>query len=50
MVWAAFNRNGPGPLHIVEGLMDSTSYIRILEDNLPPYVRSQKLGRNWIFL
>uniref|UniRef100_A0A1I7XVD6 HTH_Tnp_Tc3_2 domain-containing protein n=1 Tax=Heterorhabditis bacteriophora TaxID=37862 RepID=A0A1I7XVD6_HETBA len=26
MVWAAFNRNGPGSLHIVEGIMDSTSY------------------------
>uniref|UniRef100_A0A1I7WAV5 START domain-containing protein n=1 Tax=Heterorhabditis bacteriophora TaxID=37862 RepID=A0A1I7WAV5_HETBA len=49
MVWAAFNRNGPGPLHIVEGLIDSTSYIRILEDNLLPYARSQRLGRDWIF-
>uniref|UniRef100_A0A1I7XM93 DDE_3 domain-containing protein n=1 Tax=Heterorhabditis bacteriophora TaxID=37862 RepID=A0A1I7XM93_HETBA len=49
MVWAAFNRNGPGPFHIAEGIMDSTSYIRILEDNLLPYVRSQKLGRDWIF-
>uniref|UniRef100_A0A1I7WAA0 DDE_3 domain-containing protein n=1 Tax=Heterorhabditis bacteriophora TaxID=37862 RepID=A0A1I7WAA0_HETBA len=26
MVWAAFNRNGPEPLHIVEAIMDSTSY------------------------
>uniref|UniRef100_A0A1I7WXV7 DDE_3 domain-containing protein n=1 Tax=Heterorhabditis bacteriophora TaxID=37862 RepID=A0A1I7WXV7_HETBA len=50
MVCAAFNRNGPGPLHIVEGIMDSTSYVRILEDNLIPYVRSQRLGRNRIFL
>uniref|UniRef100_A0A1I7XRQ5 DDE_3 domain-containing protein n=1 Tax=Heterorhabditis bacteriophora TaxID=37862 RepID=A0A1I7XRQ5_HETBA len=49
MVWAAFNRNGPGPFHIAEGIMDSTSYIRILEDNLLPYVRSQRLGRDWIF-
>uniref|UniRef100_A0A1I7XBJ4 Transposable element Tcb1 transposase n=2 Tax=Heterorhabditis bacteriophora TaxID=37862 RepID=A0A1I7XBJ4_HETBA len=49
MVWPAFNRNGPGPLHIVEGIMDSTSYVRILENNLLPYVRSQRLGRNWIF-
>uniref|UniRef100_A0A1I7XGG2 DDE_3 domain-containing protein n=1 Tax=Heterorhabditis bacteriophora TaxID=37862 RepID=A0A1I7XGG2_HETBA len=49
MVWAAFNRNGSGPLHIVEGIMDSTSYVRILENNLLPYVRSQRLGRNWIF-
>uniref|UniRef100_A0A1I7XEV3 DDE_3 domain-containing protein n=1 Tax=Heterorhabditis bacteriophora TaxID=37862 RepID=A0A1I7XEV3_HETBA len=49
MVWAAFNRNGPGPLHIAEGIMDSTSYVRILEDNLLPYARSQRLGRNWIF-
>uniref|UniRef100_A0A1I7XBN8 HTH_Tnp_Tc3_1 domain-containing protein n=1 Tax=Heterorhabditis bacteriophora TaxID=37862 RepID=A0A1I7XBN8_HETBA len=48
MVWAAFNRNGPEPLHIVEGIMDSTSYVRILENNLLPYVRSQRLGRNWI--
>uniref|UniRef100_A0A1I7W7L4 DDE_3 domain-containing protein n=1 Tax=Heterorhabditis bacteriophora TaxID=37862 RepID=A0A1I7W7L4_HETBA len=42
-------RNGPGPLHIVEGIMDSTSYVRILENNLLPYVRSQRMGRNWIF-
>uniref|UniRef100_A0A1I7XBU6 HTH_38 domain-containing protein n=1 Tax=Heterorhabditis bacteriophora TaxID=37862 RepID=A0A1I7XBU6_HETBA len=48
-VWAAFNRNEPGPLHIVEGIMDSTSYAKILQDNLLPYVRSQRLGRNWIF-
>uniref|UniRef100_A0A1I7XJL2 HTH_Tnp_Tc3_1 domain-containing protein n=1 Tax=Heterorhabditis bacteriophora TaxID=37862 RepID=A0A1I7XJL2_HETBA len=25
MVWVAFNRNGVGLLHIVEGIMDSTS-------------------------
>uniref|UniRef100_A0A1I7WBI8 HTH_Tnp_Tc3_2 domain-containing protein n=1 Tax=Heterorhabditis bacteriophora TaxID=37862 RepID=A0A1I7WBI8_HETBA len=50
MVWTAFNRNGPGPLHIVEGIMDITSYVRILENNLLPYVRSQRLGRNRIFL
>uniref|UniRef100_A0A1I7XUL6 DDE_3 domain-containing protein n=1 Tax=Heterorhabditis bacteriophora TaxID=37862 RepID=A0A1I7XUL6_HETBA len=43
MVWAAFNRNGSGPLHIAEGIMDSTSYVRILEDNLLPYARSQRL-------
>uniref|UniRef100_A0A1I7XAG9 HTH_Tnp_Tc3_2 domain-containing protein n=1 Tax=Heterorhabditis bacteriophora TaxID=37862 RepID=A0A1I7XAG9_HETBA len=49
MVWAAFNRNGPGPHHIVEGIMDSTSYVRILENNLLPYARSQRFGRNWIF-
>uniref|UniRef100_A0A1I7XSR5 DDE_3 domain-containing protein n=1 Tax=Heterorhabditis bacteriophora TaxID=37862 RepID=A0A1I7XSR5_HETBA len=50
MVWAAFNRNEPGSLHIVEGIMDITSYVRILENNLLPYVRSQRLGRNRIFL
>uniref|UniRef100_A0A1I7X4R4 HTH_38 domain-containing protein n=1 Tax=Heterorhabditis bacteriophora TaxID=37862 RepID=A0A1I7X4R4_HETBA len=49
MVWGAFNRNGPEPLHIVEGIMDSTSYVRILENNLLPYARSQRLDRNWIF-
>uniref|UniRef100_A0A1I7WIJ5 DDE_3 domain-containing protein n=1 Tax=Heterorhabditis bacteriophora TaxID=37862 RepID=A0A1I7WIJ5_HETBA len=49
MVCAVFNRNGPGPLHIVEGIMDSTSYVRILGENILPYVRSQRLGRNWIF-
>uniref|UniRef100_A0A1I7XAQ8 DDE_3 domain-containing protein n=1 Tax=Heterorhabditis bacteriophora TaxID=37862 RepID=A0A1I7XAQ8_HETBA len=49
MVWAAFNRNGSGRLHIVEGIMDSTSYVRILENNLLPYARSQRLGRDWIF-
>uniref|UniRef100_A0A1I7XLR4 HTH_Tnp_Tc3_2 domain-containing protein n=1 Tax=Heterorhabditis bacteriophora TaxID=37862 RepID=A0A1I7XLR4_HETBA len=26
MIWAVFNRNEPGPLHIVKGIMDSTSY------------------------
>uniref|UniRef100_A0A1I7XN50 HTH_Tnp_Tc3_1 domain-containing protein n=1 Tax=Heterorhabditis bacteriophora TaxID=37862 RepID=A0A1I7XN50_HETBA len=49
MVGAAFNRNGPGSLHIVEGIMDSTSYVRILGENLLPYFRSQRLRRNRIF-
>uniref|UniRef100_A0A1I7WUZ9 HTH_Tnp_Tc3_2 domain-containing protein n=1 Tax=Heterorhabditis bacteriophora TaxID=37862 RepID=A0A1I7WUZ9_HETBA len=49
MVWAAINRNGPGPLHIVEGIMDSTSYVRIVEDNLLPYVRSQSNAtKRWL--
>uniref|UniRef100_A0A1I7X783 2-iminobutanoate/2-iminopropanoate deaminase n=1 Tax=Heterorhabditis bacteriophora TaxID=37862 RepID=A0A1I7X783_HETBA len=47
MVWAAFNRNGP--LHIIESITDSIYCVRILEDNLLLYVRSQRLGRNWIF-
>uniref|UniRef100_A0A1I7WPC1 DDE-1 domain-containing protein n=1 Tax=Heterorhabditis bacteriophora TaxID=37862 RepID=A0A1I7WPC1_HETBA len=38
MAWAAFSRNGLGPLHIAEGIMDSTSYARILQDNLLSYV------------
>uniref|UniRef100_A0A1I7XTU6 DDE_3 domain-containing protein n=1 Tax=Heterorhabditis bacteriophora TaxID=37862 RepID=A0A1I7XTU6_HETBA len=49
MVWAAFNRNGPEPLHIVEGIMDSTFYLRILENNLLLYARNQRLDRNWTF-
>uniref|UniRef100_A0A1I7WF54 PBCV-specific basic adaptor domain-containing protein n=1 Tax=Heterorhabditis bacteriophora TaxID=37862 RepID=A0A1I7WF54_HETBA len=41
-VGAAFNRNGPGPLHIIESITDSIYYVRILEDNLLLYVRSQR--------
>jgi len=49
MVWGCFAASGPGRLEIVEGKMDSTSYQKILDDNVRPSVRQLKLRRNWTF-
>uniref|UniRef100_A0A1I7W6N9 HTH_Tnp_Tc3_2 domain-containing protein n=1 Tax=Heterorhabditis bacteriophora TaxID=37862 RepID=A0A1I7W6N9_HETBA len=52
MMWAAFNRNGPGPLHIVEGIIDSTSYSNLgnkkiinIENTYGTMYRGQKVAQ-----
>lgn len=47
-IWACFSSSGPGQLHIVQGIMNSEEYCKILEHNLSPSVLKLKLGRRWI--
>ena len=38
MIWGAISIHGPGPLALVRGTMDSAQYVRILKQNLIPYI------------
>jgi transposase len=48
MVWGAFSRNGMGPIHRIDGIMDRFVYRQILTDVLEPYA-DDFLPLNWIF-
>jgi transposase len=48
MVWGGFSRNGPGPIHQINGIMDRFVYLGILTDILEPYA-DDYLPLNWIF-
>jgi transposase len=48
MFWGAMSRRGPGPIHRIDGIMDSHGYISIMNDVMLPYGRSQ-IGRNWCY-
>lgn len=37
MVWACFSYHGVGPIHLIEGIMDSSVYVHILQNVLLPY-------------
>ena len=47
-VWGCFSASGPGPLHIIQGNMNSQAYQQILDQILWPSVRELKLGRKWV--
>uniref|UniRef100_A0A1I7XT41 HTH_Tnp_Tc3_2 domain-containing protein n=1 Tax=Heterorhabditis bacteriophora TaxID=37862 RepID=A0A1I7XT41_HETBA len=42
VVWAVFNRNGPGPLHIIKDIMHSTSYSSIKAFEFLGYLREKE--------
>jgi transposase len=48
MVWGAFSRNGTGPIHRIDGIMDRFVYLQILRDILEPYAEDF-LPLNWVF-
>jgi len=39
MLWGCFNSTGVGELHVIEGIMNSNIYIRILSDHMIPFSR-----------
>ena len=49
MVWGCFTSKGPGALHIIEGKMDATKYVEILNNCLLSSVKALGMGRKWIF-
>ncbi|KAI3363740.1 hypothetical protein L3Q82_001204 [Scortum barcoo] len=48
MVWGCFAASGPGQLTVIDGIMNSGVYQKILKDNVRPSVRALKLKRSWI--
>jgi hypothetical protein len=46
MVWAGVSRNGTGPIHRIEGIMDQHVFVGILNDVLLPYSEDY-LPLNW---
>lgn len=47
LVWGCFAAAGPGQLTIIESIMNSTVYQRVLEEHVKPSVKKLKLTRNW---
>ena len=47
MVWGCFSRDGVGPLHRVEGIMDRFVYKDIVEKTMLPFAKRQ-MPRVWI--
>ena len=48
MVWGAFSRDGVGPIHRVEGIMDGVMYKKIMSDIMLPHAKT-KMPRGWIY-
>lgn len=48
MVWGCFSRDGVGPLHQVEGIMDGPKYVEIIKDVMLPHATKQ-MHKKWIF-
>ena len=48
MVWGCFGLSGVGPLHRIDGIMDSEMYKDILESKMIPHAR-KSMPRKWIF-
>lgn len=48
MVWGCFSRDGVGPLHRINGIMDRFVYADILGNQMLPHAKD-KMKRGWIF-
>lgn len=48
MVWGCFSRNGIGPIHKIDGIMDRFMYADIVKNHMLPHGK-QKMPRGWIF-
>ncbi len=48
MVWGCFSRDGIGPIHRVEGIMDQYMYKDIINNKMLPHAKD-KLPRGWVF-
>lgn len=48
MVWGCFSRDGVGPIHRIEGIMDQVVYKGIIKDQMLPHARAF-MSRGWIF-
>ena len=48
MVWGCFSRDGVGPLHRVEGIMDRFVFKDIVEKTMLPFAKRQ-MPREWIY-
>jgi transposase len=49
MVWASMSAYGPGPIRLVEGVMDQYQYRSILEETMLPAAQNLFADRRWIF-
>ena len=38
LVWGCIDANGPGPIEVFRGLMDSAKYLSIIEEHIIPHV------------
>jgi transposase len=48
MVWGCFSRDGVGPIHRIEGIMEQVMYKNIISDIMLPHAR-RFMGRGWLF-
>ncbi len=48
MVWGCFAASGPGRLAIIDGIMNSALYQKILKENVRPSVCDLKLKCTWV--
>ena len=49
MVWASMSAHGPGPMRLVDGVMDQHQYRSILEETMLPAAETMFANRPWIF-
>jgi transposase len=47
LFWGAMGRRGPGPIHVINGIMNAPMYVEIMNDIMLPYAR-REMGRGWI--
>lgn len=48
MVWGSFSRDGLGPIHRIEGIMDQVVYKNIMSDVMLPHAK-HAMVRGWLF-
>jgi hypothetical protein len=48
MVWGCFSATGVGHLHLIEGIMDSKAYMKILDNELRPSAKALFGKKPWI--
>lgn len=48
MVWGCFSRDGVGPIHQIDGIMDRFVYKNIVNSIMLPHAKD-KMARGWIF-
>ena len=49
MVWKCFSGKGLGPLVKIEGIINWHDYIKILDDNLLPFINSKFHNQSYKF-
>lgn len=48
MCWGSFSWQGPGPLCVIDGIMDSVKYVKILNEIMLPYAE-EEMPLIWTF-
>ena len=49
MIWGCFSANGTGQIEIIDGILDSNGYLRILEEKMLPSAVDLGIENDYIF-